>query len=60
MSVYVVFFGGYLSDQPAIDQWLASANNVCGGDVTYDAFPYPDGVGPMTATPSSASSSSMR
>jgi len=46
MSVYVVFFGGYLSDQPAIDQWLASANNVCGGDVGYDAFPFPDGVGP--------------
>jgi len=42
MSVYVVFFGGYKASKTDMDLWLASAKNVCGADVEYDAYPFPD------------------
>lgn len=45
MSVYVVFFGGWKASKIEMELWLASAKNVCGADVEYDAFPYPDGAG---------------
>ena len=45
MSVYVVFFGGWKGSKIEMELWLASAKNVCGADVEYDAFPYPDGAG---------------
>ena len=45
MSVYVVFFGGWKASKIEMELWLASAKNVCGMDVEYDAFPYPDGAG---------------
>jgi hypothetical protein len=45
MSVYVVFFGGWKASKIEMGLWLASANSICGGDVAYDAFPYPDGAG---------------
>ncbi len=45
MSVYVVFFGGWKASKIEMELWLASAKNVCGTDVEYDAFPYPDGAG---------------
>lgn len=45
MSVYVVFFGGWKASKIEMGLWLASAKNVCGADVEYDAFPYPDGAG---------------
>jgi hypothetical protein len=45
MSVYVVFFGGYKASKTDMELWLASANTVCGGDVEYDAYPYPGGAG---------------
>ncbi|HXJ89251.1 MAG TPA: hypothetical protein VMS18_20710 [Candidatus Binatia bacterium] len=44
MSVYVVFFGGFKASKIDMELWLASANSICGGDVVYDAFPYPDGA----------------
>lgn len=44
MRVYVLFFGGFQASQPDVDKWLRSARGVCGGDVTYDAFPYPPGA----------------
>jgi|SRR5215469_14562303 len=43
MKIYVVFFGGYLADQLAINQWLASATTQR-NDIAFDAYPYPDGV----------------
>src|SRR5215472_1899472 len=43
MKIYVVFFGGYLAHQHAMDLWLASATNR--KDVVFDAFHYPDGAG---------------
>jgi hypothetical protein len=45
MSVYVVFFGGWKASKIEMGLWLASAKNVCGADVEYDAFPYSDGAG---------------
>jgi hypothetical protein len=45
MSVYVVFFGGWKASKIQMEQWVSSAKNICGGDVGYDAFPYPDGAG---------------
>jgi hypothetical protein len=45
MSVYVVFFGGWKASKIEMGLWLASANNICGGDVVYDAYPYPHGAG---------------
>jgi hypothetical protein len=45
MSVYVVFFGGWKASKIQMELWLASAKTVCGSDVEYDAFPYPDGAG---------------
>ncbi len=46
MSVYAVFFGGWKASKIDVGLWLASAKNICGEDVEYDAFPYPDGAGP--------------
>jgi hypothetical protein len=43
MSVYVVFFGGYKASKTDMGFWLASAKTVCGSDVEYDAYPYPEG-----------------
>ena len=41
MKIYVVFIGGFQSDQTAIDQWLASAQ--CQRkDVVFDAYPFPN------------------
>jgi hypothetical protein len=45
MSVYVVFFGGWKASKIQMELWLASAKTICGSDVEYDAFPYPDGAG---------------
>ena len=45
MSVYVVFFGGWRASKIQMELWLASAKTICGSDVEYDAFPYPDGAG---------------
>ncbi len=45
MSVYVVFFGGWKASKIEMGLWLASARNICGEDVEYDAFPYPEGAG---------------
>jgi hypothetical protein len=45
MSVYVVFFGGRKASKIEMELWLASAKKVCGADMEYDAFPYPDGAG---------------
>ena len=47
MSVYAVFFGGWRASKIDVGLWLASAKNVCGDDVEYDAFAYPDGAGPL-------------
>jgi predicted esterase len=41
MKIYVVFIGGFQSDQTAIDQWLASAKNQR-KDVVFDAYPFPN------------------
>jgi hypothetical protein len=45
MSVYVVFFGGWKATKIQMGLWLASAKTICGSDVEYDAFAYPDGAG---------------
>jgi hypothetical protein len=44
MSIYVVFLGGYLASQLDMEQWKTSATKLR-GDVTFDAFPYPDTAG---------------
>jgi predicted esterase len=41
MKIYVVFIGGFQSDQTAIDQWLASATSQR-SDVVFDAYPFPN------------------
>jgi len=41
MKIYVVFIGGFQSDQTAIDQWLASAKNQR-KDVVFDTYPFPN------------------
>ena len=40
MKIYVVFIGGYQSDQIAMDLWLASARKQR-SDVVFDAYPFP-------------------
>ena len=40
MSIYVVFIGGFQSDQKAMDLWLASARTQR-KDVVFDAYPFP-------------------
>lgn len=45
MSVYVAFFGGWKASTIEMGLWLASAKNICGDDVEYDAYPYPHGAG---------------
>jgi len=41
MKIYVVFIGGFKSDQTAVGLWLASAKNLR-GDVDFDAYPFPN------------------
>jgi len=41
MNIYVVFIGGFRSDQTAICLWLASATSQR-NDVTFDAYPFPN------------------
>jgi hypothetical protein len=43
MNIYVVFFGGFRSHQQDMDQWTSSAQKQR-GDVTFDAYPYPQDV----------------
>jgi hypothetical protein len=39
MSIYVVFFGGFMASKPDMELWLASAKKQR-KDVDFDAFPY--------------------
>lgn len=41
MQIYVVFIGGFHSDQTAMDLWLASARKQR-SDVVFDVYPFPN------------------
>jgi predicted esterase len=43
MKIYVVFIGGFQSDQTAMDLWLASARKQKEhADIVFDAYPFPN------------------
>ena len=40
MSIFVLYFGGWLASLPNVKDWMASARHQSPG-ITFDAYPYP-------------------